>query len=46
MFKDMFIIPGGSAATETADGSTDETPLAVSDTVESFRALLWVLYAL
>ncbi|KAJ7710979.1 hypothetical protein B0H14DRAFT_3640493 [Mycena olivaceomarginata] len=46
MFKDMFIIPGGSATTETADGSTDETPLAVSDTVESFRALLWVLYAL
>ncbi|KAF8148984.1 hypothetical protein K438DRAFT_1779479 [Mycena galopus ATCC 62051] len=46
MFKDMFIIPGGSSAAERSDGSSDETPLSVSDTVEAFRALLWVLYAL
>ncbi|KAF7345824.1 BTB domain-containing protein [Mycena venus] len=46
MFKDMFIIPGGSSATERTDGSSDETPLLVSDTVDAFRALLWVLYAL
>ncbi|KAF8187579.1 hypothetical protein K438DRAFT_1764741 [Mycena galopus ATCC 62051] len=46
MFKDMFIIPGGSSAAERSDGSSDETPLNVSDTVEAFRALLWVLYAL
>ncbi|KAJ7722846.1 hypothetical protein B0H16DRAFT_1896040 [Mycena metata] len=43
MFKDMFVIPGGTAA---ANGLTDETALLVSDTVGAFRALLWVLYAL
>jgi hypothetical protein len=46
MFKDMFIIPGGSSTAERTDGSSDETPLRVSDTFEAFRALLWVLYAL
>jgi hypothetical protein len=46
MFKDMFIIPRGSNAAERTDGSSDETPLYVSDTVEAFHALLWVLYAL
>ncbi|KAK7002272.1 BTB domain-containing protein [Favolaschia claudopus] len=47
MFKDMFLIPAGSeSAASAADGSKDETPLAVSDSAESFRALLWVLYAL
>ncbi|KAJ7026808.1 hypothetical protein C8F04DRAFT_1238437 [Mycena alexandri] len=43
MFKDMFVIPGG---TDAANGLTDETALLVSDTVAAFRALLWVLYAL
>ncbi|KAJ7849233.1 hypothetical protein B0H14DRAFT_3138027 [Mycena olivaceomarginata] len=46
MFKDMFIIPRGSNAAERTDRSSDETPLHVSDTVEAFYALLWVLYAL
>ncbi|KAK6969122.1 BTB domain-containing protein [Favolaschia claudopus] len=47
MFKDIFVIPAGSeSAASAADGSKDDTPLAVSDSVESFRALLWVLYAL
>ncbi|KAK7028736.1 BTB domain-containing protein [Favolaschia claudopus] len=45
MFKDMFVIPGGSAAS-AADGSNDETPLVVSDSASSMTALLWVLYAL
>ncbi|KAK6969128.1 BTB domain-containing protein, partial [Favolaschia claudopus] len=45
MFKDMFVIPGGSAAS-AADGSNDETLLVVSDSASSMTALLWVLYAL
>jgi hypothetical protein len=42
----MFIIPRGSSAAERTDGSSDETPIHISDTVEAFHALLWVLYAL
>ncbi|KAJ7165418.1 hypothetical protein C8R46DRAFT_647360 [Mycena filopes] len=44
MFKDMFALPG--AGKDGANASTDATALQVSDTVEAFRALLWVLYAL
>ncbi|KAJ6583877.1 hypothetical protein DFH09DRAFT_1028727 [Mycena vulgaris] len=46
MFKDMFILPVSSSETATTEGSTDATPLILSDTVIAFRALLWVLYAL
>ncbi|KAK7018193.1 BTB domain-containing protein [Favolaschia claudopus] len=46
MFKDMFVVAGGSDAEAAPDGLTDETALVVTDSVEAFRALLWVLYAL
>ncbi|KAJ7490598.1 hypothetical protein FB451DRAFT_1124201 [Mycena latifolia] len=48
MFKDMFIFPASESSepAKTTEGSTDATPLVLSDTAVSFRALLWVLYAL
>ncbi|KAF9481105.1 hypothetical protein BDN70DRAFT_563680 [Pholiota conissans] len=42
-FADMFSMPEGSA---TQNMATDEDPIVLHDTIDEFRALCWIIYAL
>ena len=43
VFRDMFVLPGGD---NSLQGSSDEIPIFLQDTVDDFRALCWLIYSL
>lgn len=44
----MFMLPesGDRSAAPSKEGTDDENPIILSESVDLFRSLLWVLYAL